>query len=124
MMLALSKKDKKMIDRAFEISQEATHKFRIGCVIYDKKPLTMAANCGIKTHPNLPGLVDKLHAEMKALKVYNNVNGADIVVVRGSKTNPRLAKPCKYCLERIKNAGIRRVIYSTDNGFEVLRLPK
>lgn len=121
-MITLSKKDHQMINRAFEASEEATHKFRIGCVVYAKKPIAITQNEGNKTHPNLPGLVNKLHAEMRALKYLNNVQGAVMVVVRGSKQNPRLARPCSHCLDIIKEAGIKKVIFTTDAGFEILKL--
>ena len=122
MSAVLSRKIENLIDNAFELTQNVTHKHKIGCIIFDKKIMSKTWNEGEKTHPGLPGLIDKLHAEMRALKYLEDVTGACMIVVRGSRQNPRLAKPCPYCLEQIKGAGIRRLIYSTDYGFEMMKL--
>jgi deoxycytidylate deaminase len=120
-IISFSKKEQGMIDKAFEMSLEATHKHRMGCVIFDKKIQHICCNSN-KTHPGLPGKVDKLHAEMRALKHCLNSEGSVMIIVRGTQKKPLLAKPCKHCFEQIKNAKIRKIIYSTYDGFEMLKL--
>lgn len=123
-----SKKEQKLLERAYQASEKATHKqFQIGCIIYDKGIISIGYNQG-KTHPdaiNINSMVNKLHAEMFALKYSSkrDLRGACIVVVRkGLHGNPRTAKPCELCLEQIKEAGIKKVIYSITDGHEVIEL--
>lgn len=120
--MRLSKKINNMINHAFNAGQNSAHKHKVGCVVFDKNIIAKSWNSN-KTHPNLPGLIDKLHAEMRVLKYLgNDATGAYMVVVRGTKKKPLLAKPCYTCLERIKESGVKKVIYSTENGFEIIKL--
>lgn len=115
-----TKKELCIINRAYSVSGLSTHQFKLGCVIYDKKILAYSHNEGSKSHPNLGGKVDKLHAEMRALKhIETPTKNASMVIVRGSYNKPLMAKPCKLCLDLIKDAGIKKVIYSTERGFKV-----
>lgn len=60
-----------------------------------------------------------LHGEIQALI---NAKGKDVhtlLVQRfDSKGNPRLAKPCKVCELAIRDYGVKKVIYTTDQGKE------
>ena len=122
-MHTFSKKQKSLITKAFDVAKNSTHKFKIGAIAYNKKPLVQSCNIGDRTHPRLPGKIDKLHAEMRILKLLDNeAKGIDMVVVRGTLEKPMLARPCISCLRAMREAGVRRVAYSTDGGFEVMKL--
>lgn len=64
------------------------------------------------------------NAILKALKIFDGLKhlaGSTIYVSRFSKNgNTALAKPCKYCLEFIESVGIKRIVYTTDNGTETI----
>ena len=62
---------------------------------------------------------DWTHAEIHAIRRANpkRLNGAIIIVagVRGYTGRILLAKPCAMCLQSIRNAGIKRAVYSDPN---------
>lgn len=74
-----------------------------------------------------PRNLDGLHAEIAAIKSipYNmacsvRYNRATLYVVRvapGLRYGIGMARPCPACINAIRDAGIRNVIYSTDDGF-------
>lgn len=56
-----------------------------------------------------------VHAEIDALSRVANPRGATIYVARVSVQGlPRLSKPCKRCAQALKEAGISKVIYTTN----------
>lgn len=64
----------------------------------------------------------RLHAESSALipfiKRRINLSGASIYVYRELKDGtPAMARPCSSCFELIKKCGIKKVYYTTNNGF-------
>ena len=80
-----------------------------------------------KTHPfqarlaERVGLFEKiyLHAEIHAL-VNARANADTIVVTRmggHSHDELRMAKPCPVCSLALEEAGIKNIIYSTNDGF-------
>lgn len=66
------------------------------------------------------------HAEkvaiVKALKLYDGLHhlcGSTIYVSRHNKNgDTRLAKPCKHCMELIQSVGIKKIVYTTNDGTE------
>ena len=101
---------------------------KVGAILlYKNKIVQQAYNMDTKTHPlqarlaDMVGLSEKiyLHAEIAAL-VKNKHKCDTIVVARlgGHKHNElRNSKPCKICELAIRQAGIRKVYYTTDEGF-------
>lgn len=58
------------------------------------------------------------HAELRAItRCAQEPLGATIFVARS--TGGGLAKPCLMCSNAILGAGIRRIVYSTDLGYNV-----
>lgn len=68
------------------------------------------------------------HAEkdaiVKALKLFDGLKhlaGSTIYVTRYNKNgDTKLAKPCKHCQELIESVGIKKVVYTTDSGTDVI----
>lgn len=57
------------------------------------------------------------HAEMAALRQVNNPKGCTVFVVRqkrGTIDGMALSRPCKNCEKALQEAGIKKVIYSTN----------
>jgi len=58
------------------------------------------------------------HAEVNAiLNATRSVRGCDMLVLRSTPTGYAMSKPCEDCQRFIKQAGIRKVYYSTRDGF-------
>ncbi len=65
-----------------------------------------------------------LHAELaamkKALANHSDLSGAEMYIYHmGSKNQQKMARPCSACMKAIKEHGIKKIIYSTDDGFAV-----
>lgn len=68
-----------------------------------------------------------LHSECRAIlkaRRKTNLRGAKIYVARLKKQNkaPGLSRPCPMCISVMKNYGIKRVIFSTELGFDSVSL--
>lgn len=104
---------------------------RMGAVIAKNGRVLSIGNNAVRYYKNPKGLKvsrvweDSLHAEQAAiLKLLNarrqdELIGSTIFVSRVRKNgNPGLAKPCAICSELIRAVGIKKVVYTTDNGTE------
>ena len=92
-------------------------------------PISIATNDLNKTHPltykHSP--FKKLHAEIKCLRnaPQEKIEGSTLYVWRLRNDNGQwgMAKPCPICQEEIRQVGIKKVYYSTNEGnFEFMRL--
>ena len=104
----------------------------IGCVVvYKGKVISTGYNC-TKTHPlqkvyNGERFEDdstphSLHAETHALCLIRNVdidwNKVVIYNYRQHKDGSYgLARPCKSCMKLIRDFGVRKICYTTNDGF-------
>lgn len=102
-------------------------------VTRQNKMASLGKNSFDKTHPLQAKYAKKtknrhriyLHAEISAIIAAKNadITGGTIYVVRvNRKGDLALAKPCVVCNEAIRQAGIRRVVYSTNKGVEEYEL--
>lgn len=115
------------------VSKTSDHpEFQLGSVIASGKSIVaVGANRKAKSHPlqkqynevkfHDDNCKHPLHAEIDALrkidtrKQYSNLS---IYIFRQTKKGkPAIARPCKACMEAIKDFGIHHIYYSTDMGF-------
>lgn len=109
-----------------EQEKDTTKKYRVAAATLSSSGSLVAygTNSYVKTHPLMKRYAYEdrdqyrlyIHAELSALvKSKGKVN--EIVVVRllrdGSYAN---AKPCRICEAAIREAGIKKVYYTTDSG--------
>lgn len=99
------------------------------CIIKKKKVIGIGYNQN-KTHPlqekyNNSSLdfdkpKAKLHAEIDALlKAGDDAKGATLYIFRRGKDNIyRMSKPCPACMKMIKDYGIKRIVYTIENGIK------
>lgn len=133
------KRDEKLIDHTLSLAARSEfRRARMACVATYKHRIIASANNGHKTHP-LQGkynkfrddyhsdgvVIPKVHAEMaclailKSMIIKHNINPSEITlyVARSCLDRDRgMARPCKACMQAIKDLGIRRVFYTTDMG--------
>lgn len=104
------------------------------CIVHKNNILSFGFNSK-KSHPFQAkfGKNDEcifLHAEIDAIKNALKNNSVDdlrkstLYVYRTKKMNgiekSGLAKPCAGCMRAIVNFNIKNVVYSTENGYEIL----
>lgn len=108
------------------------NKQRLGCVItYKNRVISSGFNC-CKTHPlqkkynkyrfptdNTP---HTLHAEIYALAPLVDCDidwsRVEVYIYRSHKDGSLgLARPCKSCMALIKTLGIKKIHYTTENGY-------
>jgi deoxycytidylate deaminase len=102
---------------ARNISKHSTFKIKMGAVLASNgHPISVGFNktkyCSKYSHLQ----EQSLHAEMVCLKTSGKdyIGKSSIYVFRQTKNGePAMAKPCKNCQKRLKEAGIETMIYST-----------
>lgn len=133
-LFSLRKIDYSFFKVAREVSFLSTyHGARIGAVVVDGRHIISSGANGEKTNPTQArynsyrfkdsNTLPKVHAEVAALNPLIGRKEIDftrlsIYVYRELKTGERaLARPCKSCMALCKDLGIRKVFYSTPDGF-------
>ena len=100
---------------AKEESEASPKRFKLGAVISKRGRIVTSSHNKFKSHPHFGNDNDYrwLHAEAAAIYSAKckgfNLEGATIIVYRKHGRN---AKPCAHCQKLIKEAGIKKVIYS------------
>ena len=117
-----------ILQLAIKTAKSSPSKKKIGAVLLRKsKVIVTATNLEKKTHPLQAFLAEKvglgekiyLHAEVNCL-IRSKENADTIVVARvgGHGTKElRMSKPCPICQMALEMNNIKRVIYSTNDGF-------
>lgn len=102
-------------------------KFRVGAVLVHRRHGIIAAKCNsYKTHPALARFTKwpHLHAEAAVVLAagFDAAEDCDVYVARVMRGGGvGMAKPCsEICQPIMREAGVRRVWYTTDGGVEVM----
>lgn len=128
--MILSRREQRFFNKAKECSAESTHyKTKIGAVIVLGNYVVTKGCNKEKSHTmqhrydrltNYHGTRAKIHAEIDALISSGRVDltGAEIYVYREDKMgNLANSKPCVSCTQALKDAGVRHVYYTNQEGF-------
>ncbi len=116
-----------MIHRAIEQALLCVDfRARIGCVVTDRRGRVISSGFNKrKTHPRQAFLSNKmgldkqyLHAEIAALVSCRHIPHTIYIGRLKRNGDAGLATPCPICELAIKEAGIKRVIYTTNSGIE------
>jgi deoxycytidylate deaminase len=118
-LTGLSKRDRSFLSLAMELSLKSNMKQRHGAVIVrGGRVLSLGWNL-LKNDPN--NISDEhlerfcsVHAERMAIAKCKKAAGATIYIARNKSGNARHSKPCDGCERAIIEAGISRVVYTTD----------
>lgn len=130
---SLSNKDFTYFSVARDISLLSDHRCQMGCVIVDHhRVISSGHNSMTKSHPVqmeldnkfFPGCPNKapLHAEVSAMvpliKRHYDLSSATLYVFRKDKKNHlAMSRPCQRCMSLLKKYGIRKIKYTTPDGF-------
>lgn len=129
----MTKKEKALFKTAKSISELSDHpKYKIGAVVVLKhRIISSGVNSDVKTHPlqkkyNQHRFSEdgkhKCHAELSALlpliRDGVDLSDASIFVHRQHKNGTlACARPCKSCMALIKDCGVTRCFYTTEDGY-------
>jgi tRNA(Arg) A34 adenosine deaminase TadA len=109
-----------------ELDTIKDQRWKLVAILVSKKPVAVTSNNVDKTHPTTTtyNSHQRLHAEIRCLRKApkSKIKDSTMYVLRWSSGKFRLAKPCKTCMGWLVKMAVKRVIYSTDTGFEELRL--
>lgn len=134
----------KSLDVAFQLYNQELNKPQVFCFIYDGKRLLSIGQNEMETKNakalyfgkryKIPHLIEFpfIHAEIDAIgKLWgkHHITGTEkVVVVRLKKSGttakerkiiiPALAKPCDSCYNVLQPIGLRRVWWTTENGWQ------
>lgn len=120
-MKTLSNTDKKRLVRAMRLAENSSCKQKHGAIII-RGGATMSV--GVNVNKNDPVFVGEstthisVHAEAAAIRACGSadLSNAIIYVARiNNSLSPMMSKPCSKCQILIKNAGIKRVVYTIDS---------
>jgi deoxycytidylate deaminase len=107
----------------------STHRnYQVGCAVFLKGKLIALGTNNDKTHPEQFrfGRSVSSHAEFLAIKKLKNknlLNGATLVVCRKLKDGSLAqSRPCELCMPLLLASGVKRVVYSTAEGYKEERL--
>ena len=117
-----------IFDLAYETAESSPSKKQVGAVLLNKNRVVVTAtNLETKSHPmqakfaERVGLREKifLHAEIAALVKCREECDTIVVARLGGHNHDelRMAKPCPVCALALKEAGIDKVHYTTNDGF-------
>lgn len=121
----LSAKDKRRLNQAIEVSKNSDCRHKHGAVLMAGGRVL---SVGINSNRNDPSVIGdaqlkySVHAEIAALRSWGgtNLKNATIYVARlGRSGDPMMSKPCENCQKALKEAGVRKVIYTIDNEMEL-----
>lgn len=109
----------RLIEQALRVAQTSQHrKWRLGAVLTRGSTFLSSAPNKFRNHPWINPLHATTHAEMATIKKsLNGTRGTTIYVARADKDGlARMARPCHRCMKELYLAGVREVVYTTDDG--------
>lgn len=111
----------KYFELAKKISRKSQHpQHKMGCVIVNRHAVISCAFNSMKSHPVSKTHGNTLHAEISALigLSYEDTSGGTVYVYRERQDGSLgMARPCPVCMEALKLANIKKVCYSSNEGF-------
>lgn len=93
-------------------------KWQLGAVLTRGSTFLSSAPNKHRNPPWVNHLHATRHAEREALrKSLNGTRGTTIYVARVDRNgNAKMARPCSHCMHALYLAGVREVVYTTDDG--------
>lgn len=102
----------RFVEKAANVAVESDYLYQLGALVFKGGKILSLGHNKIGSHAEVDAL--------NQLKPHQT-RGADLLVVRVSKTGLAMSKPCPICQIVIKNRGIKRVFYTTRNGMRIMK---
>jgi tRNA(Arg) A34 adenosine deaminase TadA len=110
----VSKKDSSFLSAAAKIAATSPNRFRMGAMVVKSGRVLGGAVNITKISPSTPPNRFSTHAEIAAMNTASETNGATLYIARLDKfDNTVMAKPCGWCIQKIIENGIYRVVFTT-----------
>jgi deoxycytidylate deaminase len=115
---SLSRRDSAYLSVATYMASLSKARRKHGAVIVKGGSVISTGYNKDKNHPNNVSEEHikkhcSIHAEVDAIKKTNNTKGATIYVARvNSQGEQLISKPCNNCYKKIKQSGIKKIIYT------------
>lgn len=109
----------RLVEQAIRVAATSQHKkWKLGVVLTRGSTFLSSAPNKFRNNPWINPLHATEHAEMATIrKSLNGTRGTTIYVARVDKDGiPRLARPCHRCMKQLYLAGVREVVYTTNDG--------
>jgi deoxycytidylate deaminase len=121
-------RSERFLNLALKIAAKSDHPFyRMGAVLVKGNRVISIGLNKHKTNPNQlshhgAGYAGSIHAELDAM-ISNNTVGCDLYVARiMANGTAGMAKPCQNCMKLCYAYGIKKVFFTTGNGYEFAQI--
>lgn len=128
----MSSRDIRLLQRAADYTYNADGEQKVAAFVTDKKGnvISKGVNSYTKTHPMQAEFAEKvgqdhriyLHAEISALVKARKKPFAIYIARKFKNDEFALAKPCPVCAAALKEAGVKKIVYSNSNGAVTIEL--
>jgi tRNA(Arg) A34 adenosine deaminase TadA len=111
----ISNKDASFIAAASKIAKTSDNKFRVGALIVKSGRVLGGSPNITRVSPKTPPNRFSTHAEIAAMNIASETDGATLYIARlNSENKYAMSKPCAWCMQKIKQYEINRVVFTTD----------
>lgn len=101
------------LERATEEAKLSVHNFQHGAVAVRNGNIVSRGVNRYKESPHVPPNRNSIHAEISTLLPLDSREGVVLCVARvDAEGNPTTSKPCKYCMRKLKEWGVKKVFYT------------
>lgn len=112
---SISNKDASFISAASKIARTSDNRFRVGALVVKSGRVLGGSPNITRVSPKTPPNRFSTHAEIAAMDIASETNGATLYIARlNSENKYSISKPCAWCMQKIKQYGINRVVFTTD----------
>ena len=111
-----------MYYRARERALKNGHRFHVAAILRRNGKIVRIGTNSDKTHPRFQRTYSDgstgahMHAEMDVIRFARSGDVLEVMRFRKCDNHLAMAKPCKYCMQHIKAAGIKKVSYTDEDG--------
>ena len=109
-----------LVERAITVAKTSEHeKWQLGAVLTRNSRALSSAPNRFRNFPWISHVHATYHAEQAALRkgLLNSARGTTMYVASVAKDGTtRMARPCTKCMKALYLAGVREVVYTTDDG--------
>lgn len=110
----ISNTDQKFLSVATKLAFTSDNRFRVGAIVVKSGRVLGGSSNITRKSPSTPPNRFSTHAEVAAIKVASETHGSTLYVSRVNSINLNaLARPCSWCIQKIMESGIDKVVYTS-----------